>query len=146
VTSLYVETSALLTWLFNEPGEHSVRSGIEKSHRCVSSVLTIVEAERAFRRALHENLLTTADYRKILGFFRSMIRSWTFLEITESVRRRAGESFPVEPVRTLDALHLASALELQGVYVDLEILSLDRRIVENLVPLGLCLSSDVPRS
>jgi len=69
VTSLYVETSALLTWLFNEPGEHSVRSGIEKSHRCVSSVLTIVEAERAFRRALHENLLTTADYRKILGFF-----------------------------------------------------------------------------
>ncbi len=45
--------------------------------------------------------------------------------------------FPVEPIRTLDALHLASALELLRLFPDLTVLSFDRRIVENLAPLGL---------
>ncbi|MFC1853981.1 type II toxin-antitoxin system VapC family toxin, partial [candidate division CSSED10-310 bacterium] len=65
--TLYIETSALLTWLFNEPEAPRVRDRIDKSERCVSSVLTLVETERAFRRALHQELLTCADFRKILG-------------------------------------------------------------------------------
>jgi hypothetical protein len=42
-----------------------------------------------------------------------------------------------EPVRNLDAVHIATALEVQELYPDLEVLSLDQRILDNLVPLGL---------
>ena len=65
------------------------------------------------------------------------VRQWSLIEVSAAVRRRAGHAFPVEPVPTLDAIHLASALELLALYQDLEILSLDRRINENLEPLGL---------
>ena len=53
------------------------------------------------------------------------------------MRLRAGQAFPVEPVRTLDALHLASALEFLVLFPDLKVLSLDDRVLANLPQLGL---------
>lgn len=53
------------------------------------------------------------------------------------LRLRAAGAFPVEPVRTLDALHLASALELLRVHPDISVLSFGRRILDNLPALGL---------
>ncbi len=44
---------------------------------------------------------------------------------------RASLAFPIEPIRSLDALHLASAAELRQAIPGLSILSLDRRIVDN---------------
>ncbi len=41
---------------------------------------------------------------------------------------RARRPFPVEPIRTLDALHLASALGAKETLDDLALLSLDHRI------------------
>lgn len=41
------------------------------------------------------------------------------------------------PVVLSDAIHLASALEALKVYPDLVVLSFDKRILENLEPLGL---------
>lgn len=43
----------------------------------------------------------------------------------------------VEPVRSLNAVHLASAIELLAAYPDLMVLSFDDRIIANLEPLGL---------
>lgn len=59
------------------------------------------------------------------------------MTITEDVLSRAARGFPIEPVRTLDALHLATALAFTAVFPDLEILSLDRRITDNARALGL---------
>ena len=49
------------------------------------------------------------------------------MAVTDGVLARAGSPFPVEPVRTLDAIHLATALELATAFPDLRVLSFDRR-------------------
>ncbi len=62
---------------------------------------------------------------------------WVLMEISEEVRSRAARAFPVEPVRTLDAVHLATALLFIRVFPDLKLLSFDECILENARPLGI---------
>jgi hypothetical protein len=50
------------------------------------------------------------------------------LRISEDVVARARQPFPGNPIRTLDAMHLASALVARSVAPGLEVLSLDDRI------------------
>lgn len=50
------------------------------------------------------------------------------MEMNFPVKRRSAESFPIEPVRSLDAIHLATALQFLEVYPSLEFLTLDERI------------------
>ena len=54
-------------------------------------------------------------------------------EVVERSRR----SFPCEPIRSLDALHLATALIVRGLSPKVQILSFDDRIRENATALGL---------
>jgi uncharacterized protein with PIN domain len=135
--TLYVETSALLAWLFGEPGGSRARERIDAADRVVTSVLTPLEAERALARAENMALITAADARKLHGLLVRTLRQWSLLEMDAAVRQRAGRAFPVEPVRTLDAIHLASSLEFLALYPDLQLLSFDGRITGNLEPLGL---------
>jgi hypothetical protein len=62
---------------------------------------------------------------------------WIRYEISASVLARAGRAFPTEPVHTLDAIHLATALELRTAEPRLEVLTLDRRIRANGARLGV---------
>lgn len=50
------------------------------------------------------------------------------MAIGPAVLDRARRPFPVEPLRTLDALHLASALTAMETLGDVAVLSLDRRV------------------
>jgi hypothetical protein len=49
---------------------------------------------------------------------------------------RARRPFPVEPIRTLDALHLSHALLVRSLAPELALLSLDRRVRKNGKALG----------
>lgn len=49
---------------------------------------------------------------------------------------RSCAAFPVELIRSLDAIQLATALVLRNIQPDLRILSLDRRVRENAAALG----------
>ena len=66
--------------------------------------------------------------------------SWATLEMSGRILRRAAARFPVEPVRTLDALHLATALSFREAYPDFVLVTLDDRLRANAQPLGLQLS------
>ena len=135
--TLYAETSAVLAWLFGEPAGGIIKRSIDGAARVVSSVLTIVEAERAIARAEGLALITPAAAAQLRGLAARTIAQWSLLEVVPSVHRRAGQVFPRETVRTLDALHLASALELLMLHPDLRVLTLNDRIAANLEPLGL---------
>jgi predicted nucleic acid-binding protein len=137
VSALYLETSAVLRWLLDEPSGVSVVACIDSHEQVATSVLTNVEVARALRRAESQGLLNAAEHARLLGLFHRAAGAWYCLEMTPAVRERAAQTFPSEPVRTLDTLHLASALELLGVFPDLEVLSFDARILGNLHPLGL---------
>ncbi len=62
---------------------------------------------------------------------------WVQMELTADVRDRATAVFPVEPVRMLDALHLATVLEFAEAFPDVALLSLDRRVRENAEEFGV---------
>jgi hypothetical protein len=59
-----------------------------------------------------------------------------FLDIGRSARRSSAE-FPVEPVRSLDAIHLATALDSIQLFQDVSVLFFDKRMAVNIVALGL---------
>ena len=50
--------------------------------------------------------------------------------------QRARQAFPREPIRTLDAIHVATALVIRGLVGGLQFLTLDERIRGNAVELG----------
>ena len=61
---------------------------------------------------------------------------WNEVPVLKSILEQTGQAFPIEPVRTLEAIHLLTALELRMAVADLLIISLDRRVRENAVALG----------
>ena len=62
---------------------------------------------------------------------------WRLMPISSDVVNRARQPFPGEPIRSLDAIHLASALLVAGSLPDLVLLSLDRRVRATAGRLGL---------
>ena len=135
--ALYLETSAVLAWLFGEPTAPLVRRAVDEAQTIVSSVLTIVEARRALVRAERGGQIAAATRQRLRGLLARAQRGWMLMEVSHEVRERAGESFPVEPLRTLDGLHLATALAFARVHPDLRVLSFDRRVIDNAGALGL---------
>ena len=59
------------------------------------------------------------------------------MSVDETIVTGAADEFAVEPVRSLDAIHLATALECRKLYPELEMLTLDERIRRNKEALQL---------
>jgi predicted nucleic acid-binding protein len=137
MSALYIETSAVLSWLFGEDGAQPVIDCINNADRVATSTLTRLETERSLVRAEKSGLITAAARHKLLGLFRMVSSGWYFLSISEEVLTRSCLEFPAEPVRSLDAIHLASALETVQLFQDITVLSYDKRVLDNIVPLGL---------
>lgn len=137
MTTLYLETSALLAWLLGEPDGEHVRSEIDAADAVATSALTFLEVERALVRAVETAVLKEADAARLRGYLANQRASWLVMAVTEAVLARAGRVFPVEPVRTLDTVHLATALAFTEAFPDLRMLSLDRRVAQNATALGL---------
>jgi hypothetical protein len=53
---------------------------------------------------------TPAETEHLLGVFTRASAEWTMIDIAAELVERAAAPFPEEPVRALDAIHLASAL------------------------------------
>jgi len=144
MSAVYVETSALLTWLLGEPRSQAVISILNRSGNVVTSVLSLLEVERTLNRAENHRTLTAGQAQILRGMLERSRAGWILMEISEEVRARAGRPFPVEPVRTLDAIHLASALMFMRIFPDLQLLSYDERILKNALPLGIAISQSRP--
>ncbi|HSM92414.1 MAG TPA: PIN domain-containing protein, partial [Anaeromyxobacteraceae bacterium] len=106
---VYVETSALLRVLLD--GEASLRP-VLSGEGLFTSALTFLEAGRAIARARREQRLDAAGEREAERLLATFERGCDVLAMEVEVLRRAREEFPEEPVRSLDAIHLASLLVL----------------------------------
>jgi uncharacterized protein with PIN domain len=137
MSALYVETSAVLAWLLGEPEAAEVLSAINDAESVLTSALTDLEVRRSLVRAQAGGTLTDAVALHLLGRFESVSRAWIVMEITPEVLARAATRFPVEPIRSLDAVHLATALEFLRAVEDMQVLSLDGRVGDNIEPLGM---------
>jgi PIN domain. len=141
VKTLYLETSAAFDLFFEKNEFQKIFTLIENQERVVTSILTFWEIRRILSRWSVGKKITESQKFKIFGNTERISKRWEVMEVSPRIQSRIGEKFPIEPVRTLDAIHLASALEFTQSFPELKILSFDRRILDNLEPLGLELVS-----
>lgn len=134
-TSLrYIETSALLAaGLEHDAGAQRAVRG--EGERFVS-VLTLAEARRALVVRAGRGQLSTDDYRTALRWLRRFERRCRIVEISPWILARVGRAFPVEPVRTLDAIHLATVESLEDDPSEVAVVTRDHRIAENARAMG----------
>lgn len=60
MSALYLETSVVLCWLFDEPSARDVRDAVAGADTVLTSALTRLETERALLRALAGSILREA--------------------------------------------------------------------------------------
>jgi len=137
VSEVYLETSAVLTWLLGQSRAEEVRAAVDGAQAVVTSLLTFAEAERALVRAEREASLRAGDAQKLRGLLQRARAAWIGMAVSEEILERAARPFPVEPVRTLDGIHLATALAFTKAFPDLRMLTFDRRIAANAEALGI---------
>lgn len=97
----YLDTSGFIKLVRSEPESEALREQFSPGGDVVSSVLLLVEGRRAAAR-YGELALTRA---------RSALAAITLLALDDALLERAAGLSPPE-LRSLDALHLATALEL----------------------------------
>ncbi|MDQ7859282.1 MAG: PIN domain-containing protein [Armatimonadota bacterium] len=138
--TLYAETSAVLAWLLGEAAAAEVRHELGAAGEVFTSVLTLVESDRVLIRAQVVDGLAEGDVVDRRRALARAGRHWHLVQLHEEILDRARRPFPGEPVRTLDALHLASALAVRAAVPDVVILSLDDDIRRAGADLGFVIA------
>ena len=105
---LYFDTSALIKRYVNEPGRRDVMTLLRKNACVVSAVLPI-EVRSALRRRVTEQTLDQDRVATILKRFTADRAFWTIVEISRDVLATAETLAAAQPLRALDAIHVASA-------------------------------------
>jgi uncharacterized protein len=135
--TLYAESSAVLAWLLDERDGQAVRERLAQSATVVASDLTLIECDRVLIRAAALGELTEAEAADRRGHLTRAAAHWHVLRIGGEIVDRARQPFPGGPIRTLDAIHLASALVARAAAPGLALLGLDHRIRTAAHELGL---------
>jgi predicted nucleic acid-binding protein len=130
----YIESSALVAALLERDAAVTKRS--RAGTRRVTSALTISEAGRAIVRARTTGRLTAEDEHVAVRALRTFERRCFILDVDKAVLDRVRRPFPVEPIRTLDAVHLATAELLDEPSHRVTIVTRDERIRVNARALG----------
>jgi len=134
VTSVFLETSALLRLLFREEGADVVLNRLQRSERVLSSRLLRVECERALLRLS----LDRPEIERLLpNLERELKLFWPkvdFVEVTREICDLAGRIAPRSRLRSLDAIHLATYYRLRELDPSMQILTFDERIKSEVEP------------
>jgi len=130
---IYIETSALLRVLLE--GDEILRP-VLSGEGLFTSALTFVEAARAISRAKRDSRLSARDAREARRQLAAFERGCDVIALDDEVLRRARGDFPEEPVRSLDALHLASLHVLDSQLGEFEVATCDERVRRNATALG----------
>ena len=104
--------------------------------RRVTSALTLSEAGRAIIRARVTGRLTADEEKSAVRALRTFERRCFVLDVDAAVLDRVRRPFPVEPIRTLDAIHLATAERLDEPPQLVTIVTRDDRVRANAQALG----------
>lgn len=126
--NLYAESSAVLAWLLGEDAGPRVREVLAGADIVIASDVTLIECARVLIRAVTLGDIAEADAADRRAHLNAAAAHWNILRIDTEIVDRARQPFPAEPVRTLDAIHLASALAARSAIAGVGILSLDDRI------------------
>jgi predicted nucleic acid-binding protein len=133
---LYAESSAVLAWLLGESISGRVRPLLQDAEIVVASELTLIECDRVLIRAVALGEIAEAEASSRRRTLSRVATGWHLVRFGAAVVDRARRPFPGEPIRTLDAIHLAAALAGRAAVSDLAMLSLDARVRKSAAELG----------
>jgi predicted nucleic acid-binding protein len=130
----YVESSALVAALLEHDAE--ALKSLRARARPITSALTLAEAARAIVRARVGERLTPDAERAAVRALRRFERRCYLVAVTDEVLARVRRPFPVEPVRTLDAVHIATVESLGEPPQLTSVVTRDHRVRDNAKALG----------
>jgi len=133
----YVDTSVLLSALLED--DAAAVDALRRARHPVTSLLTVAESRRTLRRARAAGRISEEREAQCLQVLAETFDSWVLVRITDEVLDRAGEPFELEPLRTLDAIHLATA-QLLGSPADVTVLTRDERLRRNAAAMGFAVA------
>ncbi len=137
VTWLYVDTSVLVKRCVAEPGS-DVASRATSAYTVVTSALAPLEALSAITAKHRGGSLRTAAFRAAVRRLEEERSAWTLVEIVPAVLTKAERLIRTVPARTLDAIHIASALFFQEAGgVDMPFLTADSKQRQSAEAAGL---------
>jgi predicted nucleic acid-binding protein len=102
----------------------------------LTSSLTLIECERVLIRAVATSLLPEAAAAERRAVLARTAEHWVVFDLDAEVMERARRPFPAEPIRTLDAIHLATAVLARTLVPELAVLSLDARVRNSAEQMG----------
>jgi uncharacterized protein with PIN domain len=126
---VYLDASALVKLVKTEPETTALRAALGNEPSLVTSRIGVVETARAATRAGDDAALNALH---------ALVPTMDLIELDRTVARRVMEVGP-PVVRTLDAIHIASAA-LLGDALDL-LVAYDRRLLDAAASLGLPVAS-----
>lgn len=115
----YFDTSALCRYYHAEPGSDKVQALIDDSSTlCILSYLTVLETYSAFASKARTKSISAAKLRKLRTKFKTDVARHKF-KVVRDLRRHYEQAAALierygqrQRLRSLDALHLAIALDL----------------------------------
>lgn len=134
--TVYAESSAVLAWLLAEPGGERVAPALRPPSPVVVSTLTLIECDRALHRIARRRPADTTAVERLRAQLWELSAGWSVEPIGDAVVARARASFPDDAIRSLDAIHCATAVVIRDAIGELGVLSLDEQIRSNAIALG----------
>ena len=104
----YCDTSALVKRYVEETGRREVLRLLRR-YDCVVSAVLPVELRSALRRRVAEGSIERSQLADILSRVAADRPYWTLVEVGSDVLVAAETLVATHPIRTLDAIHVASA-------------------------------------
>lgn len=126
--ALYLDTSAVLRAVLEGGTTPEIEERIRSAEALITSRLSLVEAARALLRLRQDGDLAEerlADAGREIEALWARCDVW---ELTGSVCELAAQVAPLRPLRTLDALHLATYMLARRRIDDLSLLTADARL------------------
>jgi hypothetical protein len=134
--NVYAESSAVVRWLLGQARAEEIREILNAAAVVVTSMLTLIESDRALIRGAALNELSGEESGACRLQLNQSALAWTVIPLDEETLNGARRAFPSEPIRTLDAIHLASAITAREALGELVVLSLDTVVRTNARALG----------
>jgi hypothetical protein len=113
---LYLDTSYIAKFYFNEPESQRVRELVRQNETIYSSLWAFAEFHAVIHRRTREGFASPEEARDVSSLFSAHVDDglWNLVPVTSSLLRRTGALIIAAPrdlfLRTADAVHLASAL------------------------------------
>ena len=110
---IYWDTSALVKQFLAEVGTEEVLALRTQDLPHATSMITYSETFSALRRRVRERFLPAAHYCAAIDLFKRDWPAFVRVQLDEEIIMLSAKLIERHPLRTLDAIHLASVLQLQ---------------------------------